>query len=51
MLVPYLVLFFGGTGGMIGVAALAGRIWTLSAAILFLVMTALSLVQRAITGM
>ena len=51
MLVPYLVLFFGGTGGMIGVASLAGRIWTLSAAILFLVMTVLSLVQRTVTGM
>lgn len=49
--IPYLLLFFGGTGGMIGVASLAGRIWTLSAAILFLVMTVLSLVQRTVTGM
>jgi hypothetical protein len=51
ILIPYLLLFFGGTGGMIGVASLAGRIWTLAAAILFLMMTVLSLVQRTITGM
>ena len=51
MLIIYLALFFGGTGGMIGVATLAGRIWTLCTAILFLVMTALAFIQRAITGM
>ena len=49
--IPYLLLFFGGTGGMIGVASLAGRIWTLSAAILFLVIMVPSLVRRTITGM
>jgi len=47
----YLALFYGGTGGMIGIAMHAGRSWMITAVILFLVMTTLSLVQRAITGM
>ena len=49
--VIYLVLFFGGTGGMIGIATEAGRIWMIAAVVLFLIMTTLAFVQRAITGM
>jgi hypothetical protein len=48
--IPYVVLFFAGTGGMLGVAALAGRAWTLTAAGLFLVMAVLAFVQRRVTG-
>jgi len=46
----YVMLFFAGTGGMVGVAALAGRSWIISAAALFLTMTVLSFVQHAKTG-
>ena len=49
--VLYIVIFFSGTGGMIGVATLAGRIWMIAAVVLFFIMTILSLVQRKITGM
>ena len=51
IVIPYVTLFFGGTGGMIGVAAWAGRGWTISAVVLFLIMGILAFVQRAITGM
>jgi hypothetical protein len=48
--ISYVVLYFAGMGGMIGVAAEAGRGWTISAVVLFLVAGVLAFVQRAITG-
>jgi len=51
MVISYVVLFFAGTGGMLGVAANAGRGWSISAIILFLIMAILAFVQRAVTGM
>ena len=51
MVISYVTLFFGATGGMIGVASLAGRAWTASAVVLFLVMAALAFIQHARTGM
>ncbi len=51
MVISYIVLFFAGTGGMLGVAAYAGRGWTIVAGILFLIMAVLAFVQRAVTGM
>ncbi len=51
MVISYIVLFFAGTGGMLGVAAYAGRGWTIVAGILFLLMAILAFVQRAVTGM
>jgi hypothetical protein len=48
--ISFVVLFFAGTGGMLGVAALAGRGWTVSAVILFLIMAMLAFVQRSVTG-
>ena len=51
IVIPYVMLFFAGTGGMIGVAALAGRGWMISAVSVFLVMGILAFVQRAMTGM
>jgi hypothetical protein len=51
MVISYVVLFFAGTGGMLGVARNAGRSWAISALILFLVMAILTFVQRAVTGM
>jgi hypothetical protein len=44
-------LFFAGTGGLLGVATNAGRNWSVTAVVLFLVMAALTFVQRAVTGM
>jgi len=51
MVISYVVLFFAGTGGMLGVAANAGRGWSISGIILFLIMAVLTFVQRAVTGM
>jgi len=51
MVISYVVLFFAGSGGMLGVAATAGRGWGISAIILFLLMAVLTFVQRAVTGM
>jgi len=51
MIISYVVLFFAGTGGMLGVAANAGRGWSMVAIILFLIMAVLTFVQRAVTGM
>jgi len=51
MVITYVVLFFAGTGGMLGVAANAGRGWTILAVILFLVLAALAFIQRTVTGM
>jgi hypothetical protein len=50
MVVSYVVLYFAGLGGMIGVAALAGRGWMISAIILFFITAILTFVQRAVTG-
>ena len=49
--ITYVVLFFAGAGGMLGVARLAGREWSISAIILFLIMAVLTFVQRSVTGM
>ncbi len=51
MVIGYVVLFFAGTGGMLGVASNTGRGWSIPAIILFLIMAVLTFVQRAITGM
>ncbi|BCT76258.1 hypothetical protein SCMU_21000 [Sinomonas cyclohexanicum] len=50
MVVSYVVLFFAGTGGMLGIAANAGVGWMIVAAPLFLAMAALAFVQRAVTA-
>ena len=51
MAITYVMLFFGATGGMIGVAAQAGKGWVIAAALTWLVMAALSFIQHAITGL
>jgi len=51
MVISYVVLYFAGMGGMIGIASLAGRGWTISAIILFLIAAVLAFVQRAVTGL
>lgn len=50
MVITYVVLFFAAAGGLMGIASLAGRGWTLAAVSLFLVMAVLTFVQRRITG-
>ena len=49
--VPYVMFFFGATGGMIGVAIQAGKPWTFLTYALFLVMAVLAFVQRGVTGL
>ncbi len=51
IVIVYITLFFAGTGGMLGVAANAGRGWSMITIILFLVMAVLAFVQRVVTGM
>jgi len=51
IVISYVVLFFAGTGGLLGVAANAGKGWSTTAIILFLIMAVLAFVQRAVTGM
>jgi len=51
IVIPYVMLFFGATGGMIGLASLAGKRWTVITVISFLTMFVLAFVQRQITGL
>ena len=49
--IPYVMFFFAATGGMLGVASMAGRKWMLTGILLYLVMATLAFVQRAVTGL
>jgi hypothetical protein len=51
MVISYVVLYFAGLGGMIGIAAEAGSGWTISAVILFFIAAILAFVQRVVTGL
>ena len=51
IVISYVMFFFAGTGGMIGIASQGGKSWTLLSIILFLIMTALAFLQRAKTGL
>ena len=50
MVISFVVFYFAGMGGMMGIASLAGRGWTISSVILFFVAAILAFVQRAVTG-
>ncbi len=50
MVIGYVMLFFAGSGGLLGIAVRAGRGWSIAAIVLFLVMAVMTFVQRAITG-
>jgi hypothetical protein len=50
MVICYVTLFFGSTGGMLGVASNAGRVWRFLSIFLFLIMTILAFIQRKKTG-
>ena len=47
----YVMFFFAATGGMIGIAAHAGKAWSISTNMVFIVMAILAFVQRGITGL
>jgi hypothetical protein len=49
--VPVVVVYFAGLGGMIGVASRAGTRWAISAVVLFFVAGGLAFIQRAVTGL
>jgi len=51
MVISYVVLYFAGLGGMIGIAVEAGSGWTISAVILFFIAAILAFVQRVVTGL
>jgi hypothetical protein len=50
IVIPYIMLFFSGTGGMIGVASHAGKVWIIVTVISFLIMAILAFIQHYITG-
>ena len=50
MVITFVVWYFAGMGGMIGVASKAGKGWMISSVILFFIAGILAFVQRAITG-
>ncbi|MFC1935517.1 hypothetical protein ACFLX9_01965 [Chloroflexota bacterium] len=49
--IPYVMFFFAATGGLLGVAAQAGKQWMYMAVALYLVMAAMAFIQRAKTGL
>ena len=51
MVITYVVLFFAGAGGLLGIALNAGKPWSIIGIVLFWVMAVLTFVQRKITGM
>ena len=51
MVITYVMLFFAGAGGLLGIASNAGKPWSIIAIVLFLVMAVLTFVQRKVTGM
>jgi hypothetical protein len=50
MVIGYVVLFFAGSGGLLGIAAKAGRGWSIASIALFLIMSILTFLQRAVIG-
>ncbi len=49
-LIAYVIFFFAATGGMLGVASLAGTTWMIASVAAFLAMAGLAFAQRSITG-
>lgn len=47
----YVMFFFAATGGMIGLAAQAGKRWVTITSLVFLAVAVLAFVQRTITGL
>ena len=51
IVIPYVMLFFGAIGGMIGVSSIAGKKWIIVTVITFLITFFLAFIQRSVTGM
>ncbi len=51
MVITYVMFFFAATGGLLGMAAQAGKAWVILDGILYLVMAALAFIQRGVTGL
>jgi hypothetical protein len=49
--IPYVMFFFAATGGMISVAAQAGKWWISLTCVIFIIMVVLAFAQRGITGL
>ena len=50
MVITFVIWYFAGMGGMIGVASKGGKRWMISSVILFFIAGILAFVQRAVTG-
>jgi hypothetical protein len=50
LIIPYVTLFFASTGGMIGIAGHAGKVWVILTVFTFILMTAMSLIMHFKTG-
>ena len=51
MTITYATFFFASTGGMIGIASQAGKLWSIISVVLFFIMFGLAFFQRAKTGL
>ncbi len=51
IVISYVTLFFAGSGGLLGIAQLAGKGWSVASIVLFLIMAVLTFAQRAVTGL
>jgi hypothetical protein len=51
LVIIYVMFFFAGTGGMIGIASQAGKVYSMITVSLFLIMAFLAFYQRIKTGM
>ena len=49
MVIAFVIFYFAGIGGMLGVAGLAGRVWMISAIVLFFIAAILAFVQHSVT--
>jgi hypothetical protein len=49
--IPYVMFFFAATGGMIGVAGQAGKVWSIGTSVVFIIMAVMAFVQRRVTGL
>ena len=49
MVITFVIFYFAGIGGMLGVAGLAGRVWMISAIVLFFIAAVLAFVQHSVT--
>ena len=50
MVIIYVTFYFAASGGLLGIAAEAGQVWTVVSVLLFFFMAVLAFVQRHITG-